>query len=541
MKSKIIFSIVFLVTCSALFSADPLEVKTRVKEVTVYLNGAQVTRLSGIEIPKGSTVLAFRNLPENIDPQSIQVKGQGRFTVLSVMHQINYLTSQRKSREVLAMEDSLAVLEEKLALNNGMLQVYKSEEDLLAANMNIGSDEKGVIISELKMAADFLRSRITEIKRGQLAIAKENAALNERINKLRNQLNTINTSLSKPTSEILVTVDAAASVSGDIKLTYTVFNAGWFPVYDIRAVDVANPVSLAYNAKVFQHTGEDWENVKLKLSTADPRQRGDKPNLTSWYLDFSQTIGAFGYENVMAPSMAKRAEMPRPAATDQLMETAIEETASTAANYTMVSQHQTNLEFSIKIPYDIPSDYKQYTINIQEYSLPATYQYYCAPKLDRDAFLIARVTGWEDFNLLSGEINLFFEDTYVGKSILNVRSTSDTLDLSLGRDKNIVITRIRLADYTADKTFGGTRQETRGWEISVRNNKKQPVRLMLEDQFPVSMNKEIQVEPVEYSGGAFNKETGKIQWLLDMAPSQDKKLKAVFTVKYPQDREVFID
>lgn len=542
MKTKIILSIVFLMACTALFSAAIREVTSSVKEVTVYLNGAQVARSASVELNKGNTVLAFVNLPENIDPQSIQVKGQGNFTVLSVMHQINYLSSQKKSREVLALEDSLKMLEEKTAVNNSMLQVYKSEEDLLAANRNIGSDEKGIIVSELKLAADFMRSRMTEIKKEQLSITKQNALLAEKINNISRQLNAINASLSKPTSEILVTVDAPASVSGTIKVIYTVSRAGWFPVYDIRALDVENPVSLVYNARVFQQTGEDWENVRLKLSTADPRQRGDKPNLSGWYLDFRQTAGAFGYSNVMAPTAAKRTEITLEDKAETINEEAyFSETSSTAADYTAVSQHQTNLEFTIKVPYDIPSDNKQYTINIQSYRLPATYQYYCAPKLDRDAFLIARVTGWEDFNLLSGEINLFFEDTYVGKSMLNVRSTSDTLDLSLGRDKNIIITRIRLTDFTADKVIGNTRQETRGWEISARNNKKQPVKLVIEDQFPVSMNREIQIEPVEYAGGQFNKETGKLQWLLSMEPSQEKKLKVAFTVKYPKDKEVFID
>ena len=541
MKREIMIGLICFMVSPVLFSATTREVSTTIKEVTVYLNGAQITRNANIELVKGNTMLTFAGLPENIDPQSIQVKGQGNFTVLSVMHQINYLTSQKKSREVLAMEDSLKMLEDKLMLNNSMLQVFKSEEELLAANRNIGSNEKGVVVSELKMAADFLRTRMTEIKKEQLALAKQNTLLTEKINRLHNQLNTINTTLSKPTSEILVTVDAPVSGSGMIQVTYAVYNAGWYPVYDIRAIDVSNPVSLAYNAKVFQQTGEDWNNVRMKLSTADPRQRGDKPNLASWYLDFSHAYGTFGYENVMAPSMAKRAEVPRPVMMDKEEEAEMLESASTAANYTMVSQHQTNLEFSIKIPYDIPSDNKQYTIHIQEYKLPATYQYYCAPKLDRDAFLMARVTGWEDYNLLPGEINLFFEDTYVGKSMLNVRTTSDTLDLSLGRDKNIIITRIRLADYTADKVIGNNRQETRGWEITVRNNKKQPVRLLVEDQFPVSLNKEIQIEAVEYSGAAFNKETGKLQWLLNLEPSQDKKLKAAFTVKYPKDRQVSID
>ena len=217
------------------------------------------------------------------------------------------------------------------------------------------------------------------------------------------------------------------------------------------------------------------------------------------------------------------------------------EVATTAAVFTDISESQTNLEFTIHIPYDIPSDNKQYTINIQDYTLPATYEYYCAPKLDREAFLLARITGWENYNLLSGGINLFFEDTYVGKSLLNVRNTNDTLDLSLGRDKGIVVTRMKMKDFTEEKIIGSNKRETSAWEITIRNNKKQAIDLRIEDQLPVSMNKSIEVEMLDCSGGKNSKETGLIAWKIKMAPSAEKKLRLSYAIKYPKDQRVFID
>jgi len=218
-----------------------------------------------------------------------------------------------------------------------------------------------------------------------------------------------------------------------------------------------------------------------------------------------------------------------------------ESLAATASSITEVSENQTNLEFIIRVPYDVPSDNRQYTINIQESSLPATFEYYCAPKIDREAFLVARITGWEELNLLSGEVNLFFEGTYVGKSSINVRNTADTLDLSLGRDKGIVITREKRKDFTEQKTIGGNIRESRSWEITVRNTKKQPLNLRLEDQFPVSMNKDIEMEPLDYAGGAYNRETGRVSWRLKLEPSEEKKIRLSFSVRYPKDKRVFID
>jgi uncharacterized protein (TIGR02231 family) len=215
--------------------------------------------------------------------------------------------------------------------------------------------------------------------------------------------------------------------------------------------------------------------------------------------------------------------------------------APTASSFTEVDEGQTNLEFNIKIPYDIPSDNRQYTINIQENTLPARYEYYCVPKLDQEAFLIAHITGWENYNLLSGEINLFFEGTYVGKSTLNVRNTNDTLDLSLGRDKGIVVTRVKMKDYTEDKVIGSNRRVTSTWEITIRNNKKQVLSLRVEDQFPVSMNRDIAVEPIDYAGGTFNKETGMLTWKFSLEPSAEKKLRIAYAIKYPKDRRVMVD
>jgi uncharacterized protein (TIGR02231 family) len=288
---------------------------------------------------------------------------------------------------------------------------------------------------------------------------------------------------------------------------------------------------------VYQSTGEDWNKVAIRLSTANPQQRGEKPVLQPWFIDFEQPVTLMRQSNTVEKFKSAAPEA-------QMMEDRAEEAApvaATAAVLTTVNENQTNLEFNIRVPYDIPSDNKQYTINIQESSLPATYEYYCAPKIDREAFLLARITGWENLNLLSGEINLFFEGTYVGKSILNVRNTRDTLDLSLGRDKGIVVTRAKLKDFTEQKTIGSNVRETRTWEVTVRNSKKQALNLRIEDQFPISMNKDIVIESQEYSGAAYDRETGKVVWKLNLAPSEEKKLRLSFAIKYPKDKRVFVD
>ena len=214
------------------------------------------------------------------------------------------------------------------------------------------------------------------------------------------------------------------------------------------------------------------------------------------------------------------------------------EEAASISEYTEVTEALTSVEFNISIPYTIPSDGKQHMVELQNFTLPATYEYYAAPKIDKDAFLVARVTGWDERNLLPGETNLFFEGTFVGKSYLNVRNTQDTLDLSLGRDKSIIITREDLKDFSSKKTIGFNREEIRTWEITLRNTKNAPVNIILEDQFPLSTNKEIEIKHLEMAGAQFKKDSGILKWRIALDPSQTNKYRLSFSVKYPKNKSI---
>jgi len=521
-----------------LIAQETSEVNSRITDITVFLRGAQVTRLAPVQVKKGTAVFAFKELPVNLDAGSIQVRGEGNFTILSTTHQINYLGTRKQSEQLKMLQDSLGFYENLLDNVNAMLSVNRNEEELLIANRELGGNDKGVLITELKVAVDYYRARFTEIKKEAVRLTNEKEKYDEQLKRIKDQINAINAGSDKITSEILVTISSSDNANGSLILSYIVYQASWTPVYDIRVKDVSNPVQLFYNAQVLQNTGEDWEKVNLKLSTADPQQRGVKPVLESWYIDFEQPepflMKSARQITYMAPVLAEEE-----AVNDVAFEP--EKESLSTASYTTVAENQTNLEFIISLPYDIPSDNKQHAIRIQENSLPATFEYYVVPKLDNEAFLVAHVTGWEDFNLLSGEINLFFEGTFVGKSMLYKESTGDTLDLSLGRDKGIIVNRVRVKDFTEERTIGNNIRETRSWDISVRNTKKQAVDLRIEDQLPVSMNKDITVTPVDLSGGIYQKESGKVTWKFNLNSSDERKLKFAFEVRYPKDQRVLIE
>ncbi len=205
-------------------------------------------------------------------------------------------------------------------------------------------------------------------------------------------------------------------------------------------------------------------------------------------------------------------------------------------DYISVADRELDVTFTIDLPYDIPTNGKAQTATLKEYDVPAKYKYYAVPKLDKDAFLMAEVADWEGLNLLPGEANIIFEGTYIGKSFIDPASTQDTINLTMGRDKRIVIKREKLKDFSSVKFLGNNKKQVFTYEITVKNNKKDEVNMLLKDQYPVSQNKEVEVELLESNGAAVNEEIGVLTWKLKLAPGEVKKVRISYSVKYPKDK-----
>jgi len=541
---KIILSLsaFFLVLLISYANDNQKPIKSDIKEVTVFISGAQVSRTGTINLTAGTTEVVFENLSQNININSIQANGKGDFTILSVVHQMNYLKNQAKSKEQIVLEDSLERYQQQLEYQKGLQGVYIQEANMIIANQSLGGANTGVKAQEIKEAADFFRTRLSDIKMKQIEIAATIKKINEKINNVNNQLATLNAKMNQPSSEIIVSVSAKSTVNASITINYLVTNAGWIPCYDLRATDINNPIALNYKANVYQSSGEDWKNVKLTLSTSNPNQSGTKPNLNPWILRF------YAPQNYRSDYNPYNQQAPQAARSESTLEEVVyvegvrASKAKTSASFTSVVESQTSVQFEINIPYTINADGKQHAVEIQTFSLPAKYEYYCAPKIDREAFLLARVTNWDQYNLLSGEVNLFYEGTYVGKSYIETRTAKDTLDFSLGRDKNISVTRIKLKEFSSTTFAGINKKELVAWEINVRNKKKQDINIVVQDQFPVSGDKEIEVERLEMSGGNYNTDTGIVTWNLNIKAGESvKNLIMKYTVKYPKNKEVILN
>ncbi|PNW26445.1 hypothetical protein BKP44_16960 [Formosa algae] len=202
---------------------------------------------------------------------------------------------------------------------------------------------------------------------------------------------------------------------------------------------------------------------------------------------------------------------------------------------------QTTVDFAIDIPYSVKSDNKSYTVDMANYQLPADYNYICVPKIEKDAFLIAEVSDWEKYNLLEGEANLFFEDTYVGKTLLDTRYASDTLKISLGRDKNVSVKREKVKDFTTKQFIGSKKEDNRAWTILVKNNKNQTINMSIFDQVPVSTLEEIKVDITEMTKAEHDKDTGEITWDFSINPKETKTLNLNYSIKYPKNKNLVIE
>jgi uncharacterized protein (TIGR02231 family) len=202
---------------------------------------------------------------------------------------------------------------------------------------------------------------------------------------------------------------------------------------------------------------------------------------------------------------------------------------------------ETTVVFDVAEPYSIPSDGKMQIVEIQHLQAPAEYKYMTIPKFTPLAYLAACVSDWEKLSLQSGEATLYFENSYVGKSYIDAGQISDTLALSLGTDNSILVKREKRKDLTSAKVLGSNKTELYSWLISVRNNKAIPIEITLKDQIPVSSNSGITVEAVELSGGKQNRDTGEINWDLQIKPGETKQIILTYSVKYPKDQKVILE
>jgi uncharacterized protein (TIGR02231 family) len=539
--------IIALFLCSAMVGQQN-EIKTdsKITSVTVFLNGAQVTHEARVSVPAGSRTIVFENLTQYINKSSLQIKANNEaITILSVGHKVNYLKSHENDKRVVVLKDSLEKIRFKLDIRNSHEIVYKEEKNMLLANKSIAGEQNGVDIEDLMEMADFYRERLQEIETKLLDIKTSKRNLNKTISRLSKELKSANSQQGKYTSDVIVKVAAKVKSTTKFELSYITNHASWSPKYDIRTKDINEPIALTYKAEVAQNTGFDWKKVNITLSTGNPAINNTQPTINPWYLAYYNEYKAKKNRSKSNQRYAQAYAKPQSngnydqgSSLEDQDKMFFSEESLSSSDFTSVTQSNVNTAFKIALPYTVKSNGESELIEIQNYDLPVGYQYFAAPKADKDAFLLANIIEWGDYYLLPGYANVYFEGTYIGESYLNTNTTNDTLAVSMGRDKGIVITREKIKDFCKNARFAGKKKSTRGYEIKVRNNKPKAIEIEVVDQIPMSRIKEIEVEMLENSSAEYDETTGKLIWKLTIQPGETAEVSFKFQVKYPKDKNL---
>ncbi|MBX7094440.1 MAG: mucoidy inhibitor MuiA family protein [Flavobacteriales bacterium] len=552
MRHYILTSLFISAACLSSFAqVKEIEINSKVTDVTIFFSGAQVSRTASLQLNPGTNIIRMSRLSYTMDPNSIQVEGSKQYTIVSVNHRHNFLQDADELPEVKSLKDQLEKVNNDIELNRIEMGALNEEKAYVEANKSFIGENKSITVDDMMDMSELYQSTYRELLKQLADLKFKDQALRKESAKITQQLQQLRSSKNLYTSDIIVNISSPARITSELKFKYVTGNAGWTPSYDAKTTDIQSPIALTYKAKVAQSTGEEWKNVKLKLSTGNPSKNNNLPSLAVWQIsgyDYEEAERRRkeqerSYSNARKKSSAAYETGAAPSAKEAKSETdeyIVEESdkLTTTAQYTTIAESSVNTEFNISIPYTINGDGQEYTVEIGDIKLDAKYRYFAAPKYDASAFLVGYISGWEKHNLISGMANVYFMDSYVGSSYLNTQSTLDSISLSLGRDKSVIIERKKIKDYSKPSFSGGKKKVTIGIELTVKNTKNAEILLDLQDQYPVSQNKEIEVELMEEAGATVKKEIGGLFWVLNLKPNESKTIRFVYSVKFPQDKDV---
>lgn len=523
--------LICLFACQLLLaSATTKDIKSKISHVTVYPQGATITRESSFSVSKGLQNIRFYGISNTLDPNSIQLEASGDYIVQSITYKYDYLKPVIEDPQIRVLQDSLTQIGDRQSKLSAIQYVYDQELQFIVSNRSLPNQQNFSHSDEIKSIADLIRERLMFLKLKLHHISLKNRELRLKQGKINAQINEIRGHSPRPQGIIEVQLMAEENLSGKFAVRYFVRNAGWRPVYDLKFTGLETGVEAKYNAFVQQSTGVAWENAKLTLSTSTPTQNNSKPVLHPWQLYYrSQRI----YNKSQRYTDGYALDIEE---SDDVSNIAFN-TARNTAEFTEMMETVLAMDFEVDLAYNIASDGKERVINLRKMILPAEYTYFAAPKVEKEAFLVANLTGWANKQLLPGNANIFMGNTYMGGSYLNPGLNSDTLQIAFGRDKMVQIDRQLINKECNRGWVAGKQKHNYTYEISVRNLHKTEIDLTLQDQVPITSIEDIEISTTDRSG-AKQDDRGLLTWSLKIRAGATEKRKFGFEIKHPRNKEV---
>lgn len=561
--ASLFFLLCFTVNANA---NDEKIVESKISQVTVYSQGAQIYRTASYAVSKGVTEVIIEGVSPTIDVKSLQVKATGAAIILDTKYMVYYPKPESIPLSGLPLKtrQQITALEDSIKRVNYEIQSYQDELDVLVATKNIlqnngairGQGKVNDSIQLLQTAIDYYSKKMMEINERYRVLGRSKAnsetvrnGMNQRLQDLRNFENNSDTrnKAMEPRHRVIITIKSDASITGKLDVSYLVSSAGWTPMYDLRSEISVGKVNLNYKAQVYQNTGVDWNEVPLTISTNNPYQNKTKPELHPWYVDFyAYNQVQSRSDNAATPSSAlrKKAEAigytsSAPAMSGFVMEDA-ELDATYAYDFVEVVDHVISAEFRIDLPYSIKSNNQKHMVLVKNVDLAADYKYYTVPKYDKSAYLVAQISKLDELQLVPAKANIYFDGAYMGETYLDPTTMDDTLHLSLGKDPNIIVKRTLLEKESKERVVGTKMERSYAYSIEVKNLKSKSIEIIVQDQVPVTTNPEIEISSSELSKGTLIARTGIVEWNVTIKPNSSKEIFLTYVVKHDKDKNVVL-
>ena len=608
-----------------------------INKVTVFTNGAQVERSKSVVLVAGEQVVTFTGFSPYMDKKSLQVKAKGHLTILGVSERTAHPDSAAQVKKLRAAEDDVKAVERRIQQTKDEREMLTAQLDLVKTNCSVAGRTVATPLANIKELNAYYAQQVLSVKKRSQELEEQLQNLNEELKRRQDTCDSIAKLKLKSVTEIDVKVDAKQAGRAVFDITYYVKNAGWFPSYDVRSNSINEPLQLSYKANIYQNTKEEWKNVPVTLSSANPNRSNVAPQLKTYWLDYGLSAPTYNIDNdgsnvVSGKIVSADDGDPMIGATVKVKGTNLGTVSDIDGNYSIVmpqnsrkltfsyvgyvsqthtvepgstlnirlkedqaslqevvvvgygvskkgrrsnskgevlkakeripeaagiaveeelneseviavnqQQAQFGYEFDIKQLLTLPDGGKTTTTEIARHQLPASYEYRGIPKIDKESFLVADATDWQKLNLMEGEANVYFDNSFVGKSILDPNVSSDTLHFSMGRDQSIRVQRTKVSESSTRRFFGSNQEQTLKWRITVKNNRQESVNITVFDQAPISRNTSIEVIMEELSDGQFDKKTGIIKWPLQLKPGEQRDLILQYKVKYPKNRRLTIE
>ena len=527
--------------------ADDLDAASTIDAVTVYPDGASVTRTITLDLPSGDTTLVAKDFPQALDPSSLRVEGEAaaKLTIGAIdtrpPRAAPPVNLPELDKRIETLKDERANLQGTIAAATARREF--AERFAQASPAGLGEKGEARPIAEWRAAFAAVEEEVAaantsirDAERIQRNIDREVARLEQ-------------DRAAKPPSKLEVRIDLAAAVAtkATLRVTYVVRHARWAPLYDARldtgTKDRKPALELVRRAEITQATGEDWSNVALAVSTVRTARGGGAPDLKSLVVQYppaprqAAAVGAL----MDAAQPIARSAAPAPAS-----EPVSEETRKKVADEQQAVADVGGFQVTFKIPgrVSLGANEGAKSLRVSTATIAPDLAIRSAPVIDPTAFLEASFKQNEDAPLLPGRVALYRDGAFVGRGKMNAASKDETVRLGFGADDKVKIERsvVKRNEGSAGMIVTTSKTDERSFKTSVRNGHDVPIRIAIEDQLPVSENEEIQVEmlPSTMPPTATNlrDKRGVLEWAFEAKPGEARDIAFAWRVRWPKDKGV---